>query len=374
MDPKIFDVMTPFFMEQYGNAASTTHIFGWEAKESVEEAREKIAGLINAGLKEIIFTSGATESDNLALKGVFEQHAEKGNHIITCATEHKAVLDTCKHLEKLGGEITYLPVMPSGLIDLSLLEKTIRPTTILIAIMYANNETGVIQPVQEISAIARRHKLLFFCDATQAVGKIPVDVQKEGIDLLAFTAHKMYGPKGSGALYIRRKPATVALTAQMDGGGHERGFRSGTLNVPGIIGLGAACDLSAQQMASDATRIKQLRDKLETALLQLPGSYLNGSRDKRMPNVTNICFDGIDGQGMMLALSKHIAISSGSACTSVTQEPSFVLKAMGLSDDRARSSFRFSLGRFTTAEEIDFAIDKVSSTVEQFRDISSLRS
>jgi cysteine desulfurase len=374
MDPRVYEVMTPFFINQYGNAASSTHIYGWEAKEAVEEAREKIAGLINATPKEIIFTSGATESDNLALKGVFEQHAGKGNHIITCATEHKAVLDTCKHLEKLGGEITYLPVMPDGLIDLSLLEKEIRPTTILIAIMYANNETGVIQPVQEISAIAHRHKLLFFCDATQAVGKIPVDVQKEGIDLMAFTAHKIYGPKGTGALYIRRKPATVQLTAQMDGGGHERGFRSGTLNVPGIVGLGVACDFSAQQMAADSTRIKQLRDKLETSLLQLPYSYLNGCRDKRIPNVSNICFDDIDGQGMMLALSKHIAISSGSACTSVTQEPSFVLKAMGLSDERARSSFRFSLGRFTTTEEIDFTIEKVSSTVKQFRDISSLRS
>jgi len=374
MDPRVFEAMTPFFMDQYGNAASATHLYGWESKDAVEEARGKIASLLNASSKEIIFTSGATESDNLALKGVFEQHAGKGNHIITCVTEHKAVLDTCKHLEKLGGEITYLTVMPNGLIDLSLLEKAIRPSTILIAIMYANNETGVIQPMQEISDIAQRHKLLFFCDATQAVGKIPVDVQKDGIDLMAFTAHKMYGPKGSGALYIRRKPATVTLTAQMDGGGHERGFRSGTLNVPGIIGLGAACDLSAQQMAADSTRIRQLRDKLETALLQLPGSYLNGCRDKRIPNVSNICFDDIDGQGMMLALSKHIAISSGSACTSVTQEPSFVLKAMGLSDDLARSSFRFSLGRFTTAEEIDFAIEKVSSTVKQFRDISSLRS
>ena len=257
--------------------------------------------------------------------------------------------------------------MPDGLIDLSLLEKAIRPSTILIAIMYANNETGVIQPVQEISAIAHRHKLLFFCDATQAVGKIPLDVQKDGIDLMAFTAHKMYGPKGSGALYVRRKPATVQLTAQMDGGGHERGFRSGTLNVPGIIGLGAACDLSAQQMASDSARIKQLRDKLETALLQLPGSYLNGCPDKRIPNVTNICFDGIDGQGMMLALSKFLAISSGSACTSVTQEPSFVLKAMGLPDELARSSFRFSLGRFTTTEEIDFTIEKVSTILHQVR-------
>ena len=374
MDPRVFEAMTPFFMEQYGNAASATHLYGWESKDAVEEARGKIASLLNAGSKEIVFTSGATESDNLALKGLFEQHAGKGNHIITCATEHKAVLDTCKHLEKLGGEISYLPVMHDGLIDLFLLEKAIRPTTVLIAIMYANNETGVIQPVQEISAIAHRHKLLFFCDATQAVGKIPVDVQKDGIDLMAFTAHKMYGPKGTGALYIRRKPATVQLTAQMDGGGHERGFRSGTLNVPGIAGLGKACEIASQEMESDTGRIKSLRDKLETSLLQLPGSYLNGHPEFRIPNVSNIAFDNVDGQGMMLAFSKFIAISSGSACTSVTQEPSFVLKAMGLSDDRARSSFRFSLGRFTTAEEIDFTIEKVSSTVKHFRDISSMRS
>lgn len=374
MDPRVFESMKPFFMEQYGNAASTTHVYGWEAKDAVEEAREKIAGLVNAGQKEIIFTSGATESVNLAIKGVFEKQRSKGNHIITCVTEHKAVLDTCKHLENLGGEVTYLPVNADGLIEISLLEKAIRPTTILIAIMFANNETGVLQPVGEISAIARSHNVLFFCDATQAVGKITVDVKKEGIDIMAFTGHKIYGPKGTGALYIRRKPATVELTAQIDGGGHERGFRSGTLNVPGIVALGSACEICSAQMNADASRIKNLRDKLENALLQLPGSSLNGSPDHRLPNVTNIAFENVDGQGMMLALSKYLAVSSGSACTSVTQEPSFVLKAMGLSDDLARSSFRFSLGRFTSSDQIDFAIEKIGNTLKQFRDISSLRS
>jgi len=301
-------------------------------------------------------------------------YADKGNHIITATTEHKAVLDTCKHIEKSGGEIRYLPVKPDGLVDLSLLEKAIRPTTILIAIMFANNETGVIQPVGEISAIARRHNVIFFCDGTQAVGKIPVDIQKEGIDLMAFSSHKMYGPKGMGALFIRRKPTAVSLSAQMDGGSHERGFRSGTLNVPGIIGLGSACEICSNNISANNAQIKLLRDKLEKALLQLPGSFLNGHPDFRIPNVSNIAFGDLDGQGMMLALSKYLAISSGSACTSVTQEPSFVLKAMGLSDELARSSFRFSLGRYTSSDQIDFAIEKFGTTLKQFRDISSLRS
>ena len=367
MDPRVFEVMKPYFLEHFGNAASTTHLYGWEAKEAVDEAREKIAGLINAGPKEIIFTSGATESVNLALKGVYEKNRSKGNHIITCVTEHKAVLDTCNHLEQLGAEITYLPVKSDGLIDLSSLEQAIRKSTILIAIMFANNETGVIQPVAEMSTIARKHNVVFFCDGTQAVGKIPVDIQKEGIDLMAFSSHKMYGPKGSGALFIRRKPATVQLTAQMDGGGHESGFRSGTLNVPGIVGLGEACAISSKEMSVNISQIKYLRDKLEKALLELPDSFLNGNKDYRLPNVSNIAFDKVDGHGMMLALSKHIAISLGSACSSVTQEPSFVLKAMGLSDELARSSFRFSLGKFTTNEEIDFTIEKISSVLYQFR-------
>lgn len=367
MDPRVFDAMKPYFLEHYGNAASTTHVYGWEAKDAVEEARDKIAGLINASPKEIVFTSGATESVNLALKGAFEKNRSKGNHIITCVTEHKAVLDTCKHLEKWGAEITYLPVNSDGLIDLSSLEQAIQKSTILIAIMFANNETGVIQPVAEISTIARKHNVLFFCDGTQAIGKIPVDIQKEGIDLLALTAHKIYGPKGTGALFVRRKQASIQLTAQMDGGGHESGFRSGTLNVPGIVGMGEACAISSKEMSINVSHIKYLRDKLEKALLELPGSFLNGHMAHRLPNVSNIAFDKVDGLGMMLALSKHIAISSGSACTSVTQEPSFVLKAMGLSDEVAISSFRFSLGRFTTLEEIDFTIEKVTSILFQFR-------
>jgi cysteine desulfurase len=367
MDPRVFDAMKPYFMEHYGNAASTTHVYGWEAKEAVDDAREKIAGVINASPKEIIFTSGATESVNLALKGAFEKNRSKGNHIITCVTEHKAVLDTCKHLENLGAEITYLPVKSDGLIDLSSLEKAIQKSTILMAIMFANNETGVIQPVAEISKLARKHDVFFFCDGTQAIGKIPVDIQKEGIDLMAFTSHKMYGPKGSGALFIRRKPASVQLTAQIDGGGHENGFRSGTLNVPGIIGMGEACAICSKEMSINISQIKYLRDKLEKALLELPGSFLNGNKEHRLPNVSNIAFENIDGHGMMLALSKYIAVSSGSACNSVTQEPSFVLKAMGLSDELARSSYRFSLGRFTKPEEIDFTFEKVSSTLIQFR-------
>jgi cysteine desulfurase len=368
MDPRVFEAMKPYFLQQYGNAASTTHIYGWEAKDAVEDAREKIAGLINCTAKEIIFTSGATESVNLALKGVFENQAQKKNHIITAVTEHKAVLDTCKHIENLGGEVTYLPVNTDGLIDLFQLENAIRPSTLLISMMYANNETGVIQPVKEISALARRHNVLFFCDGTQAIGKLPVDVIKDGIDLMAFTAHKIYGPKGTGALYIKRKSAAVQLIAQMDGGSHERGLRSGTLNVPGIIGLGAACEICSSELANDNDRIKLLRDRLEIDLLKLPGTHLNGILENRIPNLSNIAFENIDGHGMMLALSKHIAVSSGSACTSVTQEPSFVLKAMGLSDDLARSSFRFSLGRFTMPEEIDFTIEKVSSTLLQFRE------
>jgi cysteine desulfurase len=374
MDPLVFEAMKPFFMERFGNAASTTHLYGWETKDAVEEARENTASLIHAAANEIIFTSGATESDNLALKGVFEQLSAKGNHIISCVTEHKAVLDTCKHIEKLGGDITYLPVDKEGLIDLAELEKSIRPSTILIAIMYANNETGVVQPVRKISEIAHRYGILFFSDVTQAVGKIPVDVKQDGIDLAAFTAHKIYGPKGSGVLYVSRKPSKVQLIAQMDGGGHERGFRSGTLNVPGIIGLGKACGLAKQELDSGIGSIKKLRDKLENALLQLPDSSLNGHPDLRLPNVCNIAFDNVDGQGMMLALSKYVAVSSGSACTSVTQEPSFVLKAMGLSYDLARSSFRFSLGRFTTSDQIDFVIEKVGIILKQFRDNSTLRS
>lgn len=378
MDPRVFDAMRPWFMEHFGNAASSTHLYGWEAKEAVEEAREQVASLIGASPKEIVFTSGATESDNLGIKGILEGHRSQGipvpaasrggnRHIITCVTEHKAVIDTCKYLESVGVDVTWLPVDREGLISLDELEKSFRPETILVAIMYANNETGVIQPVRQIAEIAHRHGALFFCDATQAVGKIPVDVHQDGIDVMAFTAHKLYGPKGIGAIYIRRKPEVVALAEQVHGGGHERGFRSGTLNVPGIVGFGAACAIAEREMDTDTARLSALRNKLQESLLAIPGSRLNGHLTARLPNVANIAFDQVEGQSMMMSLSRFMAVSSGSACTSVTQEPSFVLKAMGLDDEQARGSVRFSLGRFTTEAEIDYAIEKATEVVLQSR-------
>jgi cysteine desulfurase len=364
--------MIPYFTENFGNAASRNHSFGWHAEEAVDYAREQIAQLIGADPKEIIFTSGATEGDNLGIKGVYEMYASKGNHIITCTTEHKAVLDTCKHLEKLGAEVTYLEVQPDGLIDLKELEAAMRPTTILVAIMYANNEIGVIQPVKEISAIAKKHGALFFTDAVQAVGKIPVDVNADGIDLMAFTAHKMYGPKGVGALYVRRKNPRVKVTAQLDGGGHERGMRSGTLNVPGIVGFGKACELARLEMASDTERISKLRDKLENALKQIDESYVNGNPAHRLPHVSNISFKYVEGEGLMMGFNQDIALSSGSACTSASLEPSYVLKALGLGDDLAHSSLRFGLGRYTTEEQIDFTIKAVTDTVLKLREMSPL--
>jgi cysteine desulfurase len=364
--------MIPYFTENFGNAASRNHSFGWHAEEAVDYAREQIAQLIGADPKEIIFTSGATEGDNLGIKGVYEMYASKGNHIITCTTEHKAVLDTCKHLEKLGAEVTYLEVQPDGLVDLKELEAAMRPTTILVAIMYANNEIGVIQPVKEISAIAKKHGALFFTDAVQAVGKIPVDVNADGIDLMAFTAHKMYGPKGVGALYVRRKNPRVKVTAQLDGGGHERGMRSGTLNVPGIVGFGKACELARLEMASDTERISKLRDKLENALKQIDESYVNGNPAHRLPHVSNISFKYVEGEGLMMGFNQDIALSSGSACTSASLEPSYVLKALGLGDDLAHSSLRFGLGRYTTEEQIDFTIKAVTDTVLKLREMSPL--
>jgi len=372
MDPRVLEAMLPYFVEHFGNAASRNHPFGWEAEEAVDYAREQVAQLIGADAKEIIFTSGATEADNLAIKGVFEMYASKGNHVITAVTEHKAVLDTCKHIEKSGGEVTYLPVQPDGLIDLKELEASIKPTTILIAIMYANNEVGVIQPVQEIAAIAKKHGVLFFTDGTQAVGKIPVDVLKDGIDMMAFSAHKMYGPKGVGALYVRRKNPRVKVTAQMDGGGHERAMRSGTLNVPGIVGFGKACELARLEMEEDTKRISKLRDKLETALLKLEEAYVNGSTEHRLPHVSNISFKYVEGEGLMMGFNKNIALSSGSACTSASLEPSYVLKALGLGDDLAHSSLRFGLGRFTTEDQIDYTIEQVSNTVNKLREMSPL--
>ncbi len=372
MDPRVLEAMIPYFTENFGNAASRNHSFGWHAEEAVDYAREQIAQLIGADPKEIIFTSGATEGDNLGIKGVYEMYASKGNHIITCTTEHKAVLDTCKHLEKLGAEVTYLEVQPDGLIDLKELEAAMRPTTILVAIMYANNEIGVIQPVKEISAIAKKHGALFFTDAVQAVGKIPVDVNADGIDLMAFTAHKMYGPKGVGALYVRRKNPRVKVTAQLDGGGHERGMRSGTLNVPGIVGFGKACELARLEMASDTERISKLRDKLENALKQIDESYVNGNPAHRLPHVSNISFKYVEGEGLMMGFNQDIALSSGSACTSASLEPSYVLKALGLGDDLAHSSLRFGLGRYTTEEQIDYTIKAVTDTVLKLREMSPL--
>jgi cysteine desulfurase len=364
--------MVPFFTQNYGNAASRSHPFGWVAEEAVDYAREQVAKLVNADPKEIIFTSGATEGDNLAIKGVFEMYASKGNHIITATTEHKAVLDTCKHVEKQGGEVTYLEVEPDGLVDLTKLEAAIKPNTILIAIMYGNNEIGVVQPVKEISNIAKKHGVLFFTDATQAVGKIPVDVIADGIDLMTFSAHKMYGPKGIGALYVRRKNPRVKVTAQMDGGGHERGMRSGTLNVPGIVGFGKACELCRLEMDKDAAHTSRLRDKLETALLALEEAYVNGNREHRLPHTTNISFKYVEGEGLMMGFNKNIAVSSGSACTSASLEPSYVLKALGLGDDLAHSSLRFGLSRFTTEEQIDYTIKAVSETVLKLREMSPL--
>ena len=372
MDPRVLEAMTPYFLNHYGHAASRNHPFGWEAEEAVDYASEQVAKLIGADPKEIIFTSGATEGDNLGIKGIYEMYASKGNHIITATTEHKAVLDTCKHIEKTGGEITYLQVQPDGLIDLKELEAAIKPTTILIAIMYANNEIGTVMPIKEISAIARKHGVLVFTDGTQAVGKIPVDVNKDGIDLMAFTAHKMYGPKGVGALYVRRKNPRVKVTAQIDGGGHERGMRSGTLNVPGIVGFGKACEICMTDMEADNKRIVVMRDKLETELMKLEEAYINGSTEHRLPHVTNISFKHVEGEGLLMGFNKNIALSSGSACTSASLEPSYVLKALGLGDDLAHSSLRFGLSRFTKDEEIDYTIKAISETVLKLREMSPL--
>jgi len=371
MDPRVLEAMLPYFNDKFGNAASRNHAFGWNAEEAVDYAREQVAKLINASPKEIIFTSGATESNNLALKGIFEMYARKGNHIITVNTEHKAVLDSCKHIEKLGGKVTYLEPAVDGLINLEDLEKAITPETIVISVMYGNNEIGVLQPIEEISAIASKHGILFHSDATQAVGKVPVDVQAQKIDLMSFTAHKMYGPKGVGALYVRRKNPRVKVTAQVDGGGHERGMRSGTLNVPGIVGFGKACELCMNEMEEEAKRLSKMRDRLEAELLKVEESYVNGSVEHRLPHVTNISFKHVEGEGLMMGI-KDLAVSSGSACTSASLEPSYVLKNLGLDDDLAHSSLRFGLGRFTTDEEIDYAIDHVSKAVNKLRDMSPL--
>lgn len=371
MDPRVLEAMLPYFSDNFGNAASRNHKFGWEAEDAVDLAREQIASLIGASSKEIIFTSGATESDNLAIKGVYEMYARKGNHIITVNTEHKAVLDACKHVEKLGGEVTYLEPNREGLIDLKELEAAITDKTVLISIMYANNEIGVIQPVREIGEMARKHNVVFHTDATQAVGKVPVDVNDDNIDLLSMTAHKMYGPKGVGALYVRRRNPRIKVTAQIDGGGHERGMRSGTLNVPGIVGFGKACDICAEELPEEMKRLAELRDYLERELLTIEESYVNGSVEHRLPGVTNISFKYVEGEGLMMGV-KDLAVSSGSACTSASLEPSYVLKNLGLDDELAHSSLRFGLSRYTTKEEIDYAIAHVKEAVHKLREMSPL--
>ncbi len=355
VDPRVLDAMLPYFTEKFGNAASRSHEFGWKAEDAVENARGQVAALIHASPREIIFTSGATESNNLAIKGLAEAYRGKGNHIITQATEHKAVLDTCKRLEASGCEVTYLPVHPDGLIDLDDLRGAITPKTILISIMYANNEIGVIQPIEAIGKIAKEKKVLFHVDAAQAAGKIPIDVQKAGIDLLSISAHKIYGPKGVGALYVRRKDPRVDLSAMIDGGGHERGMRSGTLNVPGIVGLGRACELCQKEMAEESERLRRFRDKLKDAITNgLEGTSINGSMDHRLPGNLNLSFAGVEGDALLMGIN-DVAVSSGSACTSATLEPSYVLRALGVLEDLAHSSIRFGIGRFNTDEEIEYA-------------------
>jgi cysteine desulfurase len=372
MDPRVFEAMTPYFTEIFGNAASRNHEFGWKAEEAVDHARKQIADLIGATPKEIVFTSGATESNNLAIKGIAEMYAERGNHIITQAIEHKAVLDTCKRLEKNGVRVTYLPVKTDGRIDLDQLRDAITDKTILISIMYANNEIGAVQPMAEIAKIAKEKGVLFHSDAVQAVGKIPVNVQTDGIDVLSLTAHKLYGPKGVGALYVRRRNPRVQITAQMDGGGHERGMRSGTLNVPGIVGLGAACEIAHKEMAEESKRLMALRDRLKDKLTSaLDEVYINGSWEHRLPHNLNISFNYVEGESLLMGIN-DIAVSSGSACTSATLEPSYVLKALGAGDDLAHSSIRFGLGRFNTVEEVDYVAAKVIDVVQKLRELSPL--
>ncbi len=372
MDPRVLEAMMPYFTESFGNAASRNHSFGWVAEEGVEKARKQVADLIGATAKEIVFTSGATESNNLAIKGVAEMYAQKGNHIITAATEHKAVLDTCKRLEKHGARVTYLPVQPNGLIDLELLKEAITDKTILVSIMYGNNEIGTVQDIPAIARICKERGVLFHTDATQAVGKIPVNVIADNVDLLSLSAHKMYGPKGVGALYVRRKNPRVQLTAQMDGGGHERGMRSGTLNVPGIVGLGKAAELAARSLTEEMAQHAALRDRLKQKLeAELDEVYINGTMERRLPHNLNMSFAYVEGESLLMGIN-DIAVSSGSACTSATLEPSYVLKALGAGDDLAHSSIRFGVGRFTTEEEIDYTAAKVIDVVKKLRELSPL--
>ena len=371
-DPRVLEAMLPYFTEYFGNAASRNHSFGWVAEEAVEKARKQLAELIGASAKEIVLTSGATESNNLALKGGAEMYAQKGDHLITAATEHKAVLDTCKRLEKHGCRVTYLPLRQDGLVDLDQLRDAITDKTVMVSIMYGNNEIGTVQPIREIGRICREKGVLLHTDATQAVGKIPVNVIDDNIDLMSFSAHKMYGPKGVGALYVRRKNPRVQLTAQMDGGGHERGFRSGTLNVPGIVGFGQAAELCRESMGEEMERMRSLRDRLkDTILAELDEVYINGSTEHRLPHNLNISFAYVEGESLLMGIN-DIAVSSGSACTSATLEPSYVLKALGAGDDLAHSSIRFGVGRFNTEEEIDYTARKVIDVVRKLRELSPL--
>jgi cysteine desulfurase len=372
VDPRVVEEMLPYYTEKFGNAASRNHEFGWIAEQAVEQARERIAKLIGATAKEIIFTSGATESDNLAIKGVAEMYKEKGNHIITQAIEHKAVLDTCKRLEKYGFRVTYLPVQKDGRIDLEDLKRSMDDKTILVTIMAANNEIGALQPIREIGALCHERGVLFHTDAVQAIGKVPFNVIQDNVDLASITAHKLYGPKGVGALYVRRKNPRVQLVAQIDGGGHERGMRSGTLNVPGIVGLGKACEIATNGMAEEAKKLAALRDRLKDAIMgQLDEVYINGSVEHRLPGNLNISFAYVEGESLLMGIN-DIAVSSGSACTSATLEPSYVLKALGAGDDLAHSSIRFGLGRFNTEAEVDYVAERVVDTVKRLRELSPL--
>src|SRR6201996_6126309 len=372
LDPRVLDAMMPYMTTVFGNAASRNHSFGWEAEKAVEAAREQIAKLIGATAKEIIFTSGATESNNLAIKGIGEMYRERGNHIITQVTEHKAVLDTCKRMEKAGFRGTFLPVKADGLIDIEDLKRAIDDKTILVSIMFANNEIGVIQPVAEIGKICREKGVIFHTDAVQAVGKVPVDVNAMNIDVLSLSGHKIYGPKGVGALYVRRRNPRVQISEQINGGGHERGMRSGTLNVPGIVGLGKACEIAGQWMAEEGERLRKLRDKLKAKLEgSLDYIHVNGSMEHRLPNNLNISFVYVEGESLLMGIN-DVAVSSGSACTSATLEPSYVLKALGLGDDVAHSSIRFGLGRFNTEAEVDYVADKVIDIVKKLRELSPL--
>jgi cysteine desulfurase len=365
VDEAVLQTMLPFFTQQFGNAASSTHAYGWQAAEAVNIAREQLAQLTGAEKEELIFTSGATESCNLALRGVAEAYASKGNHIITFATEHKAVLDTCAALSKKGIEVTILPVNQHGEPDLELLQQMIRPTTILIAMMYANNETGVVLPVKKVGNIAKKQQVLFFCDAAQAAGKLPIDVQRDGIDLMSFSAHKMYGPKGCGALYVRRKQPRVILKEQISGGGHERQLRSGTLNVPGIAGFGKAAAVAGKYMPAETARLQQMRDDFEQAVCEATGASINGQKANRLPHVSNLCFHVPNGTSLLTALNRVMAVSSGSACTSAQPQPSHVLKAMGLTDEQIKNSIRFSFGRMTTMEELKFVTEQTNRVVQE---------